>query len=394
LALFFLFLPSAAGASAASLTSTERTSGQRAPNALAGPLNSVQCLSPHKCVAVGSLGNSQGSIAVNTSDGGAHWASTPVLDGADVLSATACSNASTCIAVGWNIVVNPGRNGAPSTSVTKGVAIRTSDGAHTWSVLPGLPKDVGRLSGVSCPTVTFCMAVGATPDAGAGVALVSSSAGRQWKRVSLPRGELGLGVVACTSRRTCTAAGSKQAIIGGPTSGERLSIITTVDGGSTWRQSSPPKWNYQVLGFPNFKGMACPSPTRCLMVGDETPGDGTPAGKIMSSADRGRTWTLATVPSSTTALNAISCATPADCVVVGGGIGPRGGTLFDILTTSDGGHTWITRSVPSPVLGLSSVSCATVDVCMATGFGLPNPSEEQSAVAVTTDGGAMWTALQ
>jgi photosystem II stability/assembly factor-like uncharacterized protein len=389
-----LLFPSAASASAEVRTSTEHTSGQLASNALAAPLNSVQCQSADKCVAVGSLSDGLGSIATTTSDGGVHWASTPVLDGVEVLSALACSSSSTCIAVGSNIVVKPGRSGAPSTSVTRGVALRTPDRGHTWLVVPGLPKGVGRLSGVSCPTASDCMAVGQSPDGGAGVALVSSSAGRRWRSVSLPKGQLGLGLVTCTSRRACTAEGSKQAISGAPTSGERLSIITTVDGGSTWRQSSPPKWNYTVLGFPNFKGMACPTSTRCLMVGDETPGDGTPSGKISTSGDRGRTWTAATLPPGTTALNAISCATPADCVVVGGGIGPRGETLLVLLTTTDGGHTWITRSVPSPVLGFSSVSCATADACMAAGFGLPNPSEEQSVVAVTTDGGATWRALR
>jgi hypothetical protein len=393
-ALLCLFLPSAAGALRPSTNPAVRVSGQVPPGALAAPLSAIQCTTPQKCVAVGSLGNGQGSIAGTTSNGGADWASTPILTSADELSAVTCSTVRTCIGVGSNFVVVPGRAGAPSTTKTQGVVIRTLDRGHSWSVTTGLPKGVGRIMGVSCPTASFCMAVGESPGGGAGAALASTSSGQRWRSVPLPRGQLGLDLVTCTTRHTCLAEGSKQAVTGQPSSGERMNIIKTVDGGSTWTQSSPPKWNYKVLGFPNFMGMACPSRNRCLMAGDETPGDGTPSGEIATSVNGGGSWTLATLPPGTTALNAISCPTTANCVVVGGGIGPRGETLLDILTSSDGGNTWISRQVPTLVLGLDGVSCATAQACVAVGFGPPGAGGEKPVVAVTTNGGATWSALQ
>ena len=324
-------------------------------------------------------GSPEGSITTVTSDGGAHWASSRLLVGVAQLNAMACSS-NTCIAVGWNPVGNN----------EQGVVMRTLDRGRTWRLVPVLPKGVGILSSVSCPTATFCMAVGQSRDGSFGVALVTNSAGERWKSVALPKGERALGLVTCTTRRTCIAQGIMEVITGVLNSGQLPSIITTADSGSTWTQRTPPGWgNSAVPGFPIFKGMACPSPNRCLMVGDATPGDGSPSGVISVSADGGKTWTLATVPPGTTFLNAISCASPTDCVVVGGGIEGRGGADRDILTTTDGGQTWISRPVPTSVIGLSHVSCPTIDTCVAMGGGLTKP-----VVAVTSDGGTTWTATQ
>jgi photosystem II stability/assembly factor-like uncharacterized protein len=243
------------------------------------------------------------------------------------------------------------------------------------------------------------MAVGQSPDDTGGTALVTNSSGRRWRSLSLPDGQEDLTLVTCTTRRTCIGEGLMDVKTGMPIYGERPSAITTKDGGSTWTPRPLPVGNIGQYGVPDFKGMACPSASRCYMVGDETPGDGSPSGVISASADGGKTWTPRTLPPGTTSLNAISCATPTDCVVVGGGIGPRGETLHDILTTNDGGHTWVTRPVPTPitsVLGLSGISCPSTTVCIATGFGLTEttPSSEPSVVVVTSDGGATWTAMQ
>ena len=356
------FLLPSLNAASASSSPIQHTSGQLATSALAVHLTSVLCTSQQRCVGVGGsrYETPEGSIAAVSSDGGAHWASSPLLVGVAQLSAMACSSR-TCIAVGWNPVGND----------AQGVVIRTLDGGHTWRVVPILPKGVGMLSSVSCPTATFCMAVGESPDGSFGVALVTNNSGQRWKSLALPKGERGLGLVTCTTRRTCIAQGIMETITGVLNSGQSLSIITTADSGSTWTQSSPPEWGSSaVTGFPIFKGMECPSPTRCLMVGDATPGDGSPSGVISLSADGGKTWTIATVPPGTTFLNAISCASPTDCVVVGGGIEARGGTDRDILTTTDGGQTWISRPVPTSVVGLSLVSCPTIDRCVAMGGGL------------------------
>jgi photosystem II stability/assembly factor-like uncharacterized protein len=340
-------------------------------------------MSAQKCVAVGS------SIGV-TSDGGAHWAITPRLFRVQELAALACPTKRTCIAVGYNLPP-----GTTPENWEQGVVLKTSDGGHAWTVVAGLPRRVGILSGVSCPTATFCMAVGEDPERAFGVALVTNSAGQRWRALSLPPGQAGLGLVTCTTARTCLAQGTKEAITGDPNSAHPFNVLTTTDSGRTWKQGTPAESGPGIVGYP-AQGMACPNPSRCFLVGDGAPGDGSPFGLIVTSVDDGAAWELQAIPSGTTILNAISCPSPTDCVVVGGGFDPRGGIDHDILTTSDGGRTWFSRPVPSEVTGLSGVSCPSVLICVAVGFG-PTRTDayaDQSVVAVTTNGGATWTAKQ
>ena len=76
----------------------------------------------------------------------------------------------------------------------------------------------------------------------------------------------------------------------------------------------------------DLHGVACPSPSTCVAVGD--------GGTLLRSTDGGRTWRRQ--PSGTAyALNRVACLSPSTCVAVGGG-----GTL---LRSTDGGRTW--RSV-------------------------------------------------
>ena len=366
----------------------ERASGELTPSALAAPLNAVLCTSGQRCTAVGGPGfgniGGGGSIAATTSDGGAHWARTPLLVRAAWLRALACSTTRTCIAVGGN----------PAGNDVKGVAISTLDAGRSWRVMPALPEGVGVLNSVSCPTTSFCMAVGVSSDGSTGVALVTSSSGQRWKRLSLPKDERGLALVTCTTSHSCIAQGTREAVSGVFDSGERLSIVTTSDSGTTWKQSAPPEVDLTTGGFPILKGVACPSSTRCFLVGDATPGDGSPSGSIYASADGGRTWTSEPVPPGTTILNGISCAKARECAVVGGGIEPRGGTDRDILTTGDGGQTWVSRPVPPTVVSLAGVSCPTVKICVSVGSGLTTttPYVDQHVVAMTSDGGTTWTA--
>lgn len=171
-------------------------------------------------------------------------------------------------------------------------------------------------------------------------------------------------------------------------------MIATSNSGFTWQRSQILRGTGPI-GIASSSGMACPLPARCFVVGDSTPGDGSPSGYILSTADGGKDWTVGSLPPGATFLNAISCPTAARCVAVGGGIEARG--LLDrlILTTVDGGQTWISRSVPTAVGGLDGVSCPTASTCVATGFGPSGTSVSgiQPVVAVTSDGGTTWTAV-
>ena len=355
------------------------------PSALLSmPLVSVVCATPENCVAIGTptYGPPLGPVAVRTADGGASWASTSTLSGIKHLYALACASARTCVVVGGN----PQGNGE------RGAVLRTLDGGGTWSLAPALPRGVGRLVGISCPTKTFCMAVGVTTAITRAIAVISNNAGRSWRTAAVPRGEEELNLVTCTTPRVCIAEGEVEATTGDPSTGSRLSIITTINGGSTWKQRSIATSNAAPLGVPYFTGLTCATATHCLLVGDATPPDGSPSGMIASTTDRGASWTFQAVPPGTTFLNAVSCGSATQCVAAGGGIEARGGSDRDMLTTGDAGQTWTSRMVPTAAVGLDGVSCVSVTWCMAVGFGLSatDPSAEPAAVLVSRDGGADW----
>ena len=371
--------------SAVAVASPQRASGSIDADALKVPITSVVCSTTRNCVAIGTqpYGSTVGSIGVTTSDGGSTWASTPILRGVKYLQALACPATRTCVAVGSNPLGNGDR----------GAVLRTLNGGRTWVLAPALPKGVGRLVDVSCPTKTFCMAVGVTSSITRAVGVISNDAGRSWRTVRLPKGEEDLSLVTCTTRRYCIAEGEMEATIGDPQSGNRLSIITTTNRGSAWKQSSFSTSNAAPIGIPTFSGLTCATPTHCLIVGDAAPGDGSPSGMIASSTDRGASWTFHAVPPGTTFLNAISCGSSTQCAVAGGGIEARGGIDRDILTTTDAGKSWISRVVPAAAVDLDGVSCPSATSCMAVGFGLSStdPSPEPAAVVVSGDGGATWS---
>jgi photosystem II stability/assembly factor-like uncharacterized protein len=370
--------------------SAQHISGTVHSRALIAPLNSLMCMSAKSCVAVGarvttnhggSLSNSgqpDGGFAATTSDGGAQWASTPRLVGVKSLDAMACTTARTCIAVGGNPV-------SKKYIINKGAVTRTRDGGHTWRVLATLPKKVGELTSISCPVPHFCMAVGSSEAINAqAVALVTRSAGQHWTRLRLPH--VSLTHVTCTARLHCVAEGFS----------DGLSIIVTSDGGTTWTTAQLPTGNYPggVIGVPIFGGLACPSRTRCLLVGGIESQRGVFSGLIMASVDGGESWSYTPLPTGVALMNAISCPTAMRCVAVGSDFSPAG--LSFILTTTDGGQHWVGRRAPNVVTDLESVSCLSTKTCIATGFKLTTsaPVNGRPATVATSDGGMTWKAMQ
>jgi hypothetical protein len=238
------------------------------------------------------------------------------------------------------------------------------------------------------------MAVGVSTAITKAMAVISNNAGRSWKLVTVPKGEENLSLVTCTTRRYRIAEGEVDAIIGDPSGGSRLNIITTTNGGSTWTQSSLGGTGNAPPGISYFSSMTCATATRCLLVGESTVPDGPSSGVIASSSDRGASWSFQAISPGTTGLNAISCGDATQCAVAGGGFGARGGTLRGLLSTSDGGQTWTSHTVPSTAVGLDGVSCPSATSCIAVGFDYADadPTAEPAAVIVSGDGGATWKA--
>ena len=124
----------------------------------------------------------------------------------------------------------------------------------------------------------------------------------------------------------------------------------------------------------SFNGIACPSPSNCLVVGTDAVGKGT----IVATHDGGASWLPLIIGVPSAGLNAIACPDTDHCVAVG--------ASNAVFVTTDGGTTWNSpTTVPSGANhNLTSVSCPDDQHCWAIDAG---------GVIATNDGGATWSAL-
>ncbi len=240
------------------------------------------------------------------------------------------------------------------------VGLAGAAAASSWTVqtLPAPVVPSGQLSGVSCPSVKFCMAVGGGPDGP--LAEVFTSAG--WSLLRLPGGGGGgLRSVSCSSATACTAIGSVTTAIG---SGSRFVSATLVE---RWNGR---RWLVQPLAAPAdttlwLNGVSCPLRKLCFAVGVVT----SPKRRAMPLVERwnGSTWSVQRAasrglrPSVANSLYGVSCASAKACVAVGATFGKS-------LVERWNGSTW--RFLKSaPQVFLSAVTCRSATNCTAVGNG-------------------------
>jgi hypothetical protein len=223
-----------------------------------------------------------------------------------------------------------------------------STGAPAWSVMP-IPSPKGSqvtvLTGMSCPSATFCMAVGdSTTSSTAVVMLAERWNGTAWSVVPTPQSKGSvLSAVSCTSATFCLALGG---ISGGMLLAERWN-------GKTWVSQAIPDKD-------DLSAISCPSPTACTAVG------GTQAGHW-----NGKTWAVQVIAPQGL-LSGISCTSSWACTAVGLKVNSAG----DVLTLAEhwNGKTWGVQATPNPPADgvlpysqLTGVSCTSASACTAVG---------------------------
>jgi photosystem II stability/assembly factor-like uncharacterized protein len=132
-----------------------------------GSLTSVSCLGPEHCVA---LAGGRRGTTLYTLDAGRTWKSLGSVGSADAF-AISCSGGYVCIAVGGAHAFysrNAGKSWAKSRSLPIG----------------RLTSSSGGLTGVTCPSPRFCVAIGTRGAAHQGFALISLNGGRSWVTTS------------------------------------------------------------------------------------------------------------------------------------------------------------------------------------------------------------------
>jgi len=310
-------------------------------------LTGVACESPRTCVAVGWFysGDTGPYLSLAAGWNGGAWLAEPIPSrGHDTsLFGVSCASATACIAVGARDEV---WNGA------------------RWTMIP----IVGPGGSVSCVASGFCQAVGPPPFGRHVVA--ASWDGRSWRTEPMPQPtpsaqDLALTGVSCISARFCMAVGDYIRGVGArPSPGRRDRTLAEIWNGSRWRIVRTP--NPSRLS--QFRGVSCTSSTACTAVGSSAAGQWT-----LAERWNGRRWALQRTPNVNqvgyTALNAVSCASPTTCTAVG---------TYDlgaqIISEQWNGTRWAIHHLPTqsrtPAEGPfvpASVSCTSPTDCMTVG---------------------------
>ncbi len=257
----------------------------------------VSCTASNACTGVGIYMASGGGAILPFAGrwNGTAWAlqSVPLPGGATTatLSDVACTNATTCTAVGT------------STMTYVVVWNRTS-----WTVQPSANPGgatAAALGSVSCTASNACTAVGRATISGAFQPLIERWDGSTWtiQTSTLPAtGNAGeFNGVSCTSATACSAAGYFR----DATTSSKHTYVSRWNGTSWTHQPTPDPGN---VGTAQFFDISCGSATACRAVGDSV--DLASVNRTLAASWNGVGWELdSTVDAGTTGnrLNGLSC---------------------------------------------------------------------------------------
>jgi hypothetical protein len=237
------------------------------------------------------------------------------------LTGVSCTSTSFCVAVGNSIQQSDG---------TTFASIEQWNGT-TWNVMP---SPTANLAGVSCTSPSFCMAGGASG--------IEQWNGSTWSTVPSPSGHI-VGV-SCTSASFCEAVGTAYP-----------KYFIAQWNGSTWSTVPSPGVS--------FSGVSCPSSSFCMA-----------AGSGGTAEWNGSKWSTVASPAAGNILEGISCVSASACTTVG--YIQTNSNVGTTLIEQWNGATWSVVPSPSPnytpyslnIDELYGVSCTSASACTAVGY--------------------------
>jgi hypothetical protein len=307
----------------------------------------------------------------------------PNSSGADVseLIGVGCSGLGACMAVG-----DYQRSGGVFT-----LAERWNGTAFSVQATPSptSPPAFGVLRGVSCPAAAECIAVGGvTMTSSAGATLAERWDGTAWSTQATAN-QSGSSVtdnrllgVSCPTASFCVAVGSYQ-------SGDQTFPLVERWNGNRWALQSPvvPPGAFTS----SLTAVSCATASACTAVG--TSNDGHGADLPVAEAWNGHGWSIRPVPSPTSEggkLAAVSCTSATACTAVGQFVDQAGAQTFALVERWDGTAWSIQRSPPPTGAAdafLGGVSCPSSAACEAVGHYF-NSANSQLTLAQGWDGTA------
>jgi hypothetical protein len=348
-------------------------------------LTSVSCVSAATCMAVGTddagVNKEQGALenvgSFSESWNGSIWAVVPTAGSAGAnptLYGVSCVSAVFCVAVG--LAHSNGRFGVNNEIAfgAQRALIEVWNGA-TWTVEPnpGAAMTASGLFGVSCPSSSFCVAVGQHSEA----ALVEVWDGARWSVQSTPtvaRYGTWPTAVSCVSTHACTLVGSYNA---NRVPGQAAPVqLAERWNGHAWSVQHVPE---DVTGYPALRSVSCVSQSFCMATGTSHMGNGSEAFSPLADRWNGVRWTDATVGlPKASPFYGVSCITAGYCLAAGQ-FDPRvfpPSIATETLVELWSGARWARLAVPpvaAPPLAdqtdpaLLGISCLSQIGCTAAG---------------------------
>ena len=295
---------------------------------------------------------------------------TPVLKVKDgEFNGISCATVSNCVAVGDRL----NSKGAE-------VALAQVWNGTSWSITKTISPagaEQSELSGVSCASASDCLAVGQSDE----TPLAESWDGTSWTLQNVTTKDIlaSLSSVSCPSADLCRAVGYGLTEKGGE------SVLAESWNGTTWTQTRGPK----VSGVETTLGsVSCSSADDCEAVGISDSESGEVSTLAESWTAKGLVLQQTPNPKGSTysELNNVSCVSASDCVAVGFAIP-------NTLTETWNGSDWSIVPTPEPAgsvgAELFGVSCTSSTACMGVG-GYASSSGADDTLTMTWSGKA-WT---
>jgi len=250
--------------------------------------------------------------------------------------------------------------------------------AKTARTTPGLPSPwssvtvpavttSSSLQGVSCPSTTFCVAVGSSSTAKNAHtnALVEVWNGDRWSTIPTPSSpHRQLDSISCTSTTSCVAVGNYY-----PTPTHSVPFSEVWDGSQWTVEAGIERTEPNIRASGVFTGVSCASASFCIAVGNAN----TPTGTgTLAEQWNGANWSLLQTPNSPAEKNnwltSVSCVSSSFCMAVG----YDGNAVYSKkapISMTWNGSAWSLAPVTSPgkVSVLYNVSCTSPTVCEASG---------------------------
>jgi RHS repeat-associated protein len=325
-------------------------------------LNSVSCTAATTCTAVGYYTDSTGRrVTLAERLEGSAWsiqATANPASGTTELLGVSCTSATSCTAVGKQ----------PS-----GTFAERWNGT-SWSISstpnPAGAESLIKLTDVSCPTASFCLAVG-----GAGTSpratLVERWNGTSWSIITSPNpsggGAAYLTDVSCPTAESCAALGYNSVSLGS----SETRILVERWNGTAMSLESPP--NPAGKAVAQSADVSCAGSSACETVGfSQTTVEGSAAGTL-GERWNGSAWSIqATIdpeplpPESR--LGAVSCLTASFCAAFGSDSSRK----KELLRLWNGSE-WKVGNTEAPAGTPADASCISATSCMIVGLnGLGN----------------------